>query len=388
MNNFKQEINVIPYDEYDKYLAQINPHQFDLSSIIPRELNAIEKSFLKYMEHNKYVDSLYVARYWYYDYNLDVKNALMLFFKMNLLEISQYVDLNSYTVVDLKNILCKKNIPKTWKKQELIQKINNNFSEDELVSILGPIPFKYKLTHAGQEIIKNVPKSATPNYEFEDECIKLILNRDYNSAFMKICNFKLAAPLNSGLGYDWCSAKKRRWNGMKLGFAFKNHKIYRACMIFCNMMGLSDRKIDIIYHRITGEDYVPPNKVFFPKQYVHYDANKRELNDYKKSGIKQYRILSACDVRTCRKCAHMDSKVFNVHGAVIGINFPPFEYKCRCTTVAVLGDSLYTHNESRRVRDENGKSIVVPYMDYKEWSKKYAPQKYAEYFENNMDNQK
>lgn len=70
----------------------------------------------------------------------------------------------------------------------------------------------------------------------------------------------------------------------------------------------------------------------------NYDVQKRiaesELRSYKESSIEKYEILGADITNACDKCMKMNGKVLQVSRAVIGVNFPPFCEKCRCTTVA------------------------------------------------------
>lgn len=62
--------------------------------------------------------------------------------------------------------------------------------------------------------------------------------------------------------------------------------------------------------------------------------NRANMEYYKKYGLNdKYQIITAKDERTCKNCASLNLKVFNVADAVEGANMPKFHPYCRCTTV-------------------------------------------------------
>ena len=105
----------------------------------------------------------------------------------------------------------------------------------------------------------------------------------------------------------------------------------------------------------------------------------QEVEELRGTGVEKFQILGVCDRKTCKTCAQLDGKIFDVADAEIGVNVPPFCDKCRCSIVGVVDRGS---DRMRSVRDENGRHITVPYITYEEWSKKYAPDKYEEYFLN------
>ena len=64
----------------------------------------------------------------------------------------------------------------------------------------------------------------------------------------------------------------------------------------------------------------------------------KQLNDYKNSGFEQYYIVSTLDVNTCKKCAELDGKIFNINETMLSINLPPFHYNCRCHFTVIIND--------------------------------------------------
>lgn len=58
------------------------------------------------------------------------------------------------------------------------------------------------------------------------------------------------------------------------------------------------------------------------------------LQEFASIGIRNYRISTCGDQRTCQKCAKQDGKKHLVSKAVIGKTAPPFCEKCRCVMIA------------------------------------------------------
>lgn len=104
---------------------------------------------------------------------------------------------------------------------------------------------------------------------------------------------------------------------------------------------------------------------------VNHFANESEMLAYEELDIEKYRFIATLDKVTCKHCAELDNKVFNVKDRVPGKNYPPIHPNDRCTTVAEFDDDV-TESLQRRARDENGNSLLVPQdMNYQEWHNKY-----------------
>ncbi len=330
--------DTIPYGKYDEYLKSLTPDNLNIEQAIPRELTSTEKYLLKALDDAS-VMRLYVARYWYYTYNIDLKASLELFLKMNLLEMRYDFLLENLKVQELKEILLSKGLNKSGKKQDLINRILDNFSKEELYKLSIKEIYHYKLTDSGKKITDELCRSATYNLELEDACISLILQEKYNDAYAKVCKFRSSSPIPSGLNYDWNAACQRGWNKRILDKTSEKSKMYSACTIFCEMMGEAFAKADILYKRLTNETYVltPEEAKAIPvSQYRFYHSNKNELISYRQAGIEYYQILAVNDAKTCEKCKRKHNKIYPVKSARIGVNMPPFEYDCRCTTTAVI----------------------------------------------------
>lgn len=104
---------------------------------------------------------------------------------------------------------------------------------------------------------------------------------------------------------------------------------------------------------------------------VNHFANESEMLSYEECNIEDYKYIATLDNVTCERCGKLDGKTFKVKDRKKGINYPPLHTHDRCTTVAVV-DKDTMQGLTRRARDENGKSILVPQnMTYEKWKKEY-----------------
>lgn len=105
---------------------------------------------------------------------------------------------------------------------------------------------------------------------------------------------------------------------------------------------------------------------------VNHFANEAEMLSYEELDIEKYRFIATLDNRTCKHCAELDNKDFNVKDRQSGENYPPIHPNDRCTTVPVFDDEV-TEKLQRRAKDENGKTILIPQnMNYQQWYEKYV----------------
>ena len=105
---------------------------------------------------------------------------------------------------------------------------------------------------------------------------------------------------------------------------------------------------------------------------VNHFANESEMLSYEELGIEKYRFVATLDNVTCKHCATLDNKVFNVKDRQAGKNYPPLHPNDRCTTVAVFDDEV-TEGLQRRARDGYGNTVFIPQnMNYNEWYDEYV----------------
>ncbi len=334
------------YSLHKDKLKRLDPKKVDLSNFKERHLTSTELYFLKYLDGVN-VNDPNIAGYWTHEYNINYADVLKQYLGQGLLVVSDEKDLHNFKVAELKQILSEKGLPKTGRKEELINRIHDNFTPDELTKYIKSNEQYYKLTAKGKEMVKNLRPSATKNIELEDKCYSLILDGKFNEAYMEIAKYESQKPIQRGLGIDW---RKAAINGLhKLNAInyidhlnltqdlpvslLKHQKQINAAVILGDMLGVSYDKICKMFLRITNIDV--DKEVLFMCIHTNYNylSSKKDLLSYLEVGVEKYQILTADDSHTCPKCARMHDKIFKVREAEYGISFPPFCDKCRCTTV-------------------------------------------------------
>lgn len=163
---------------------------------------------------------------------------------------------------------------------------------------------------------------------------------------------------------DDANFSKRIWkNNEKLGNYLSTN------MLADNMSGKSIQKMSKELSEYMNVGLY--NATTLVRTEVNHFANEAEMLSYEELDIEKYRFIATLDNTTCKNCARLDNRVFNVKDRKSGRNYPPIHPNDRCTTVAVFDDVI--DGLTRRARDENGKSILVPQnMTYKEWYDEYV----------------
>lgn len=101
-----------------------------------------------------------------------------------------------------------------------------------------------------------------------------------------------------------------------------------------------------------------------------YVTNQAELDSYKDAGIDKYKYVSVLDSRTSEVCHNLNGKTFPLSEAVPGKNYPPMHPWCRSTTVAVLGEDLWSKSieELEKESDELSKELGLDDdVSFDEW---------------------
>ena len=172
------------------------------------------------------------------------------------------------------------------------------------------------------------------------------------------------------LSYPWCGVtyEETFW---------KNKKILRDTikqeMTQMIIRGESSNKVaQRMAQKLDGSYKNAVRIIQTEHAYVMNEASKYTYEDL---NIEKYEFLATLDKRTCKDCAKLDGKVFNLKDAITGLNYPPLHPNDRCTTVPYYKDDEDT---MRFARDEDGKRIKVPAnMTYEEWAKKYIDKDYV-----------
>jgi SPP1 gp7 family putative phage head morphogenesis protein len=95
---------------------------------------------------------------------------------------------------------------------------------------------------------------------------------------------------------------------------------------------------------------------------------------YIANGVKEYKIVSALDLKTSEICRSLDGKVFKVSDYKIGVTANPFHPNCRTSTAPHYADLEDILTGQRAARDFiTGKTIYVDdKMTYPEWYERYV----------------
>lgn len=216
--------------------------------------------FLKYI-NGRSVENANIAQYWYYEYGLNYANELKKLYSSDILRISN-VNISKLKVADLKNILRHFNLPLSGKKADLMNRILDNISSEDLSSFLGDSIHYFCATNKGISLIESLNDSATFNLELENEAISLILDYDYENAFNLIWDYKKQTPAEKNTHYEYSSNMDETYDSIMTpcGFFYtleKDRDIeekIRAAIVFCRMYGLGQDKIRKLIMRIYKEN--------------------------------------------------------------------------------------------------------------------------------------
>ena len=278
--------------------------------------------------------------------------------------------------------------------KNLLEVINNNITDERLKKKLlakyNAPAYSYRISRyeaLQQNIDLELKKLAnleqqiteiryvdTINETYYRNIFNVQQNLGYAFSFNKIDTKTINLLLNENW-IDNANFSQRIWNNSeKLG------EYLRTQLTASSMSGKSIQKIaqELADYMNVGIY----NATRLVRTEVNHFANETEMLSYEELDIEKYRFIATLDNRTCEHCAELDNKVFKVKERKPGKNCPPIHSNDRCTTVAEFDDDVIDGLQ-RRVRDENGKPILVPQdMNYKEWSMQYAPEQYKKYYIN------
>lgn len=105
---------------------------------------------------------------------------------------------------------------------------------------------------------------------------------------------------------------------------------------------------------------------------LNYISNKAMMQSYVDSEVlDKYQYLATLDNRTSEICIELDSKIFPLKEATVGVNYPPMHPNCRSTTIPYFEDDEISKNIVDRIeRNAEGKSVRLgrdTKLSYKEW---------------------
>lgn len=137
----KKEYTTLP--TYDELLAITKDES-------PIELRDI--SFLEYI-HGLPLDNPLIAQKWYYDYNLNYSKSIKKLIANDLLSVN-HACVDKLNVSELKNILKSFLLSPTGKKDELLNRIYENLTQEDIDKYFEGAKF-FVATKKGKDLIKN-----------------------------------------------------------------------------------------------------------------------------------------------------------------------------------------------------------------------------------------
>ena len=236
----KNKIKLFDYTKIDKV-------------VLNRDLTALEKNFLKYIE-GSVADNINLALYWTYDYGIDYKKTIDLFVSNNYLKISDYqTDLKKYTISELKKLLKHYNLKLSGNKPDLLKRISNNLTTENLLDFFKDGSKYLELTEKGKVAISNLKESVTKDPDFEDLIISYIHNKNLDKAYQIIEN-----------RYENHYGKELHFETENNYIKLFQHRITEnasldslviSILIFIDMMGIGSSRSHLILKRYLNPEY-------------------------------------------------------------------------------------------------------------------------------------
>lgn len=302
-----------------------------------------------------------------------------LLFKMGLLRLGTYEEsIENLTLQKLKDISKKLGLKVSGRKQELINRIISESSEECVRKIVNNLDI-YILTDLGKEILNNsIVIIETKEKLFFKTAIDYILSYNLDIAHDMICKKNAEMPFPPGLGVDWA---KRYYDGINRydsdflisRMNSSDDKLSMACVIYSEMSGESITTVIQQANNLPAEYDNQDIELRIRNVRYQYDIKKAELTIRSHDKNDKYIFVGTLDTRSCPYCGRLDGHKYTYGKAKVGINYPPIHTGCRCTTIAdINGEKLA--QMKRWARDPTTqKTMYVPAnMTYEEWYKKYV----------------
>ena len=321
---------------------------------------------------NGYSIEYEIPQYWT-DYVGDVDLFIKNVIGSNLLRISTPKDdLISLKVKELKVLLDKKSLDTKGKKDNLIERVADNYTNEELKYIIEWRK-RYILTEKGKDIVDSYILNQKQLYnDLIRDVFTLIKELNINDAYIKIANYEKDRVFKRGMGIDWSKEAKVGINKKEeetykdlLKFEFNNSNLAVVSLAGI-LLGIDSRKTAKLFKDYLEEDDDLVENIHYIQSIIF---SKRQIKEYSELGESKYQIIVAFDKNVCEKCASMDDKVFKCSEAKVGINLPPFCKKCRCTIGLILEDDYLGNGEKSARNPDTGKLFNIPanmrYLDFK-----------------------
>ncbi len=266
-----QNYNNKSYYDINKQLDELTKYDYNKLDIesteIVEHLNGVEKAFLLYCDA-KSIEDFKIANYWFYEHFIDCNYLISKFIKNEYLEIKYSNDFSKLTTNTLKGALKKANLKVSGTKSELVKRIEENFTDEQINNLAQNQGKKFVVTEKGLQEIGKFKPIITHDVDFENDCYTLILENKLNEAYKMMCQYEHNKLISRGLNCDWKNPPEKKFRinlDKNLPFNLPN----------CMKPYEKDVKATTIYTNIMGSN--PRNSVPFFCQRVNADFNRRIL---------------------------------------------------------------------------------------------------------------
>ena len=304
-----------------------------------------------------------------------------------LTEVSFADDLSLLKMPQLKEISKKFNLKVSGKKNELIERIQDNVWKEEL---LEDFPFLndrvYIITEKGKEALNAYAIAVESRLRsLEDECYHLIRQNRIGDAYKCVEKYESEQPVPCGSDEYWKSGNYTELNEAEAFgiYCFMNSDLelppelseyknqMKAILVTTYFIGRGASRLGPLTERILRIPATDDERDALPELFRNafsLISSGRELFSYKQSRTEAYIFMANLDEETCPICGKLDKKVFSTLEAQIGVNYPPMHSGCRCTTNAYYGDGLPNMRRAQNI--ETGKSELIENISWSEWTEK------------------
>lgn len=299
---------------------------------------------------------------------VDIPHFIPILMQLNLIEIAPFSTALSYFKLDsLKGILKHHNLKISGNKNDLIQRILDNITENEIRQDILYTDF-YIVTERGKKLLRDsIEKIEQEKLVFFKDIIISIASKNLQEAYRKINNSATSNP-----NLISCA-------GLSKSFAEKNNLIYEKLLasspdilvsssaIFSQLVGWSLSDVRNLFEKAyPGHD---STRIFYESSIL---SNLIDLQSCKEGGSNEYVFLASLDKETCPICGLLDKKVFKIKEAKIGTNCPPMHLGCRCVIIAKTSKKDSTHMKRLSRNPVTNKSEYIPEnTSYTEWIKNF-----------------
>lgn len=297
--------------------------------------------------------------------------------------LKRFADNNSMTLAEAKKSISNKELEELgWDVEEYIRKGRENSYTGEWTTELENASARYHLTRL-DAIKLQIQKCCDTAFKGVVDSMNTGLSKVYKNVY-----YRSAYEVQKGMGVGFSFAQvdenklkmilERPWAVDGANFSQRVWGTYRPKLTNKLQQALTDwcvRGTDpkILARKLSYESGVAQaacNTLI--RTETAQICTRAEMDCYDELGVEKYRILETLDGKTCDICADMDGKVFNKDEFEVGITAPPFHPSCRGTTVPEVDDDLLKQGRKRAARDENGKTVYINDMSYKDWKEKFV----------------